>query len=144
MRKPTLTLLALLFIAFGLLFSNVYLAQAQTGNDSLLGRGGGTLSACLADGSKCQICDFIQVFVNAADMMAAFSGTLALIMFVMGGIIMITAMGNETRITWGKNTLIAAVIGIFIIFIAWTLVNSIMAGFYGADKSDWNVCSTSK
>ena len=141
MKKQTIILLTLLVFSFGLLFSNVSMAQAQT---SLLTRGGANLSACLADGSKCQICDFIQVFINAADMMAAFSGTLALLMFVMGGIIMITAFGNESRVTWGKNTLIAAVIGIFIIFIAWTLVNSIMAAMYGTDKNDWNICDTSK
>ena len=143
MRKQTIVLFSIIFFAFSLLFSNIYLAQAAS--TSLLPEAGeDSLATCLTNGEKCQICDFIQVFINAADMMAAFSGTIALLMFIMGGIVMITAFGNESRITWGKNTLIAAVIGIFIIFIAWTLTNAIMTAMHGGDKADWNVCDTSK
>ncbi len=99
------------------------------------------------DASGCGICSFIQLFIRAADIIVGLSGTLALVMFVFGGFTMITAYGNTSRVQWGKNVLIAAVTGLLIVLLAWTLVNLIVLSLYGGNagtfgtftgKSEWS------
>ncbi|MFA4871732.1 MAG: pilin [Patescibacteria group bacterium] len=79
----------------------------------------------------CGLCSFIKMFVKAADILVGLSGVFLILMFIFGGFVMITAYGNETRVKWGKDALVAAVIGIFIIMLAWTLINTIIYSFYG-------------
>ncbi len=54
------------------------------------------------------------------------SGSLALIMFIYGGIIWLTSGGSPERIKKGKNTLIWAVIGMAIIFSAYMAVDLVI------------------
>jgi len=53
------------------------------------------------------------------------SGSLALVMFIYGGILWMTAMGNETRLKKGKDTLIWAILGILVIASAYVATNAI-------------------
>ena len=92
----------------------------------------GSLGEKCATEAGCTPCDFLQIFVNAADIIVGLSGTFAVAMFIYGGIILITAYGNESRITWGKNVLVATVIGILIVLLAWSFINVIIGSFFGA------------
>ena len=64
---------------------------------------------CIKSGN-CDLCDFIQIFVNSSDVLVGLSGTFAILMFIYGGIVMITAYGNEAKIKWGKDILVATVV----------------------------------
>ncbi len=55
-----------------------------------------------------------------------FSGALALLMFVWGGITWLTSGGNETRIKKGKDTLLWATIGLVVIFTSYAIVRAIV------------------
>lgn len=85
----------------------------------------------------CSLCDFITLFINAADILVGLSGTFAVLMFVMGGVVIITAYGNESKVKWGKDILIATVVGIFIVLFAWTLINLIIGALYGNPNQQW-------
>ena len=54
------------------------------------------------------------------------SGTLALLMFVWGGIQWMTSGGVAEKIKKGKDTLIWATIGLVVIFTAYTLVSTLI------------------
>jgi hypothetical protein len=101
-------------------------------------------------------CDFIQIFINGADLIVGLAGVMGVVMFVYGGIVLITAYGNESRIKWGQDVLVATVVGIFIVLLAWTLINTIMLSFFGdgsnayknayksvtnQDSTDWGICA---
>lgn len=98
------------------------------------------------------ICDFVNLAVRAGDLLIAISGALAVAMFIYGGFWMLTAYGNKERIKKGKDAMIATVFGIFIVLLAWTLVNTIFLGLYGGTpdtsfkditgSKDWSVCPT--
>lgn len=92
------------------------------------------------DERECTPCDFINIFINASDIILGLSGTFAVIMFVYGGLVMITAYGNEARIKWGKEILIATVVGIFVIVLAWSTVHLIVTSLLNNPNSEWNVC----
>lgn len=58
-------------------------------------------------------------------------GALALFMFVYGGMLWMTSGGNSTRIEKGKDTLIWATIGLFVIFASYAILNFILTALAG-------------
>jgi len=125
MKKAAIAIL----IFFGLALSvNAALAQDYTG--TLMNQ---VSSKCLGVGD-CTLCDLIQVGVNFSDLIVAFSGAIAVLMFIIGGIMMITAYGSD-RITMGKNIIVATIVGLLIIFTAWTVVNTLILALYGTTST---------
>lgn len=53
-------------------------------------------------------------------------GTVALVMFIYGGFMYLTAAGNEEKVTKGKQTLIWATLGLIIVFFAYAIVNFVV------------------
>lgn len=86
--------------------------------------------ACICAGN-CQLSDFVGLAVEASRFIFGITGSLALLMFAVGGFWWLTAAGTPDRIEKGKKTLVAAVVGILIIFGAWVLVNSLLAALTG-------------
>jgi len=58
-------------------------------------------------------------------------GSLALVMFIYGGITWMLSAGNQEQVTKGKNILIWATIGIVIIFTAYALVRFVLTTVTG-------------
>ncbi len=59
-------------------------------------------------------------------------GSLALIMFVYGGLLWMTSAGNDEKVKQGKDVLIWATLGLLIIFASYALVNFIIFKGIGA------------
>src|SRR3989344_4119893 len=59
-------------------------------------------------------------------------GSLALIMFIYGGLLWMTSGGNDEKVKQGKDVLIWATLGLFIIFASYALVNFIIFKGIGA------------
>jgi hypothetical protein len=68
----------------------------------------------------------MQVFGNIANLIIGVTGSIALLMFVWGGFLMITAAGAEDKIKKGKEVLKTALIGIAIIMLSGYVVNYAM------------------
>jgi len=58
-------------------------------------------------------------------------GSLALVMFIYGGIIWMTSSGNAEQVTKGKNIVIWATIGLVVIFSAYALVSFVLTKALG-------------
>ena len=113
------------FVTFGLVLSLANNVQAISLVDNI---------PCATGKEDCTPCHFIALFVNASNILVGLSGTFAVLMFVYGGIVLITAYGNEARIKWGKDILIATVVGIFIVMLAWTLINVVTSAVLGVSN----------
>ncbi|MFH1142500.1 MAG: pilin [Candidatus Uhrbacteria bacterium] len=79
---------------------------------------------CWNDG-KCQLEDMMQVFVNIADFILGIVGSLALLLFVVGGFYFLFAQGESSKITKGKDYLKGAIVGLLIVFVAYIGVTSL-------------------
>jgi len=79
------------------------------------------------DNGNCELDDVLQVFVNISSFILGISGSVVLLMFVYGGFMWITAGGNEARIKKGKDVLVGTVIGLLIIFGAYTAINVVIS-----------------
>ncbi len=55
-------------------------------------------------------------------------GTLTLLVFVAGGALWLTSAGNAERVKKGSTTMLYAVIGIFVIFSSYAILNTILIG----------------
>lgn len=73
------------------------------------------LPSCI-DSGNCNLNDITSVFGNIARIILGITGSVALLMFIIGGFYWLTAAGVEARVAKGKQIIITSVIGIVIIF----------------------------
>ncbi len=110
--------------------------------------------ACRDTGS-CTLDDILQVVVNVGTLILAISGSIFVLIMVYGGMTWILSQGKADMVTKGKGAMVAAFIGLAIIFgsyVAITLVISVLrqgslpAGnletVVGVCSHDGSVCST--
>lgn len=64
-------------------------------------------------------------------------GTIAIIatlMFVWGGVMMLTSGGNAEQVKRAKETLVWAAIGVAIILLSWVIIKFVLAGIAGTNR----------
>lgn len=81
----------------------------------------GISESCWKQGN-CELEDILQVFVNVANFILSIVGSIALLLFVVGGFFMIFSQGESSRTQKGKNFITGALVGILIVFGAYTLI----------------------
>ena len=105
----------------------------------------GCTKSCVAEGLftkvplECLCCgnctpdDILQVVVNIMNMILGVVGSLMLLMFMYGGILIITSGGKAESVEKGKKTLINAAIGGILVISAWLIVNYLVVGLVKKD-----------
>jgi hypothetical protein len=96
--------------------------------------GGGSLQECgdckvKQTSDKCkQFCgdygvnDFLILGVTITQLILGVVGALALLAFVVGGLMFLLSGGNKGLVDKGKSTIVAAVVGLVIVFASYTIV----------------------
>jgi glucose uptake protein GlcU len=67
------------------------------------------------------------VFKNITNTVLYIVGILAVIMLIIGGIKYVTSGGDSKKVTDAKNTILYAIIGLIICFLAFAIVNFVIA-----------------
>ncbi len=83
-------------------------------------------------GGEGDLRDLIKTLLNY---FLGFLGFVATLMVIYGGILYVTAAGNEDNAGKGKTVMMQAAIGIIIIMISFALVNTILGAGSGDDDS---------
>lgn len=86
------------------------------------GSSGGSLSLANPLGSE----DIPQIIGKVVNMILGITGSIALLMFVVGGIIWLTSTGEEKRIKKGWDTMMWAGMGLIVVFGAYIIVKFIL------------------
>lgn len=73
-----------------------------------------------------------QVAGQAINSILGIVGSLALLMFIFGGLTWMTSAGNEEKVKKGRGIIVWAVLGLFIIFTSYALVNFVIKDLIGA------------
>lgn len=79
---------------------------------------------------------FIQLAINIATYILGISGSVALLIVVLGGFQYLTSAGDKAKVKAGTTTMINAVIGLLIIFSSWMIVNFVMDSLIARDQAD--------
>jgi len=97
-------------------------------------------SGCISKGD-CTLNDFVELFVIVSKLILSIVGSLALLMFVIGGMIMLASAGSPERVKKGQGVIVAAVIGIVIVFLSYLMIDFLFEalGLGGTNwkSSDW-------
>jgi hypothetical protein len=122
MFKKTL----LTFVVCGLLFG-LFNSVAMAAFPSLVP------PACQGEGAY-QNCDLSQVqilMVTVGQIILGLSGSVALLMFIIGGIMYLTSGGQPAKVQKGTKMITGAVIGLIIIFSAGVVIKFILGTLVG-------------
>lgn len=71
---------------------------------------------------------FRQLILTFLNFFLGFLGLLAVIMVIYGGILYVSAAGNQDSIDKGKKIILYAIVGIVIILLSFALVNTVLGG----------------
>lgn len=72
---------------------------------------------------------FLYLFAQIAQIILGVTGSLALLMFVIGGFMWLISTGNQKMVEMGRATLVNALIGLLVILGSWLLIDFIMTQF---------------
>jgi len=73
-----------------------------------------------------EINDFVVLAINISKWILGMVGSLALIMFVYGGILFLISSGGSEKISQAKKIILAAVIGLIIVFTSYLIIKFVM------------------
>jgi len=86
----------------------------------------GPLPPCAFSGTCNDVNQLLEVFLNYARMILAGVAGFAFAFFAYGGFLMIFSFGNAERVKKGQQVLVAAVVGLAIVFSAYIIVNFVL------------------
>jgi len=88
--------------------------------------------------------DFVRVGINVTQWILGIVGSLALLMFIYGGLMMIIAGvstraegGKDKKINIGKDAIENAIIGLVIVFAAYMIIGFVFSAFDIPDGKNW-------
>ena len=76
----------------------------------------------------CTVGHLFNTVVAITNFLIAFAGLVAVLMLVKGGLSMVVSAGNPTAYGAAKKTLFGAIMGMLLVFVAFVLVNTLLAG----------------
>jgi len=77
------------------------------------------------DSGTCSLNDIVQMVVNLSDIIIGVIGSIVLLFFVYGGVVMLTSAGNKERVTQGRRIILGALTGLAIIFFSYAIISYI-------------------
>lgn len=135
----------IIFLSFFFLFSSFFPFTAQAGcplNDQFgIICPGGPIVPCGGhnsdgtDGPLCTVCHIPKLIKNLIDYMIYYIALpLAAVMFTVAGVFFVTAGENPQKVQQAKSLFKSIVIGILIIFLGWTLVDTVIYTLAGGES----------
>ncbi len=74
---------------------------------------------------------FLELFYNVIEFVLKLSIPIAVLVLIWGGFLLLTAGGSEKQIKAGQSALIAAIVGLAIVFGSYIIVSAIIEAFIG-------------
>jgi hypothetical protein len=74
----------------------------------------------------CKLSDIFVMIQNIVNCLVAISTIICLLFLVIGGLLYIFSLGNPENLTKAKNTILWALGGLALVFLAWLIVNTVM------------------
>lgn len=68
----------------------------------------------------------VNIIGNIVSAILGILGSITLLMFVLGGVMWLTSVGNDTRLKKARDTLVWATLGLFVIFSSYLILNFIL------------------
>lgn len=89
-------------------------------------------------GPDCTFCDLFYMFNGVLDWLFGIVILIAVLLIAYAGFMLVFSRGDTSAISKGKSMLINTIIGIVIMLMAWTIVDTFMKLVMGGDFGVWN------
>lgn len=113
----------------------VIVAAVASGNVSALTLKEGA-EAARCDGCPADLFGDTGVFKQVTNTVLYIVGIIAVVMLIIGGIRYVTSGGDAKKVTDAKNTVLYAIIGLVISFLAFAIVNFVITALPSSSDSD--------
>lgn len=88
-------------------------------------------------GAPCTLCDLLVMVNNIVNFLTAISISIATIMILWGGFLLLMAAGNEEKLKSAKSVLTTAIIGLVIVLVSWIIINTLIVFFGSSSGFPW-------
>ena len=92
--------------------------------------------AARCDGCPADLFGDTGVFKQVTNTILYIVGIIAVIMLIIGGIKYVVSGGDSKKVTDAKNTVLYAIIGLVIAFLAFAIVNFVISALPSSDKNE--------
>ncbi len=130
-KKTVITLLLIVLGSINFLVLPTNKAHAAS---SIMGS---TSNSCRTNGD-CSLNDFMKLIIGSYDMVFGYIGAIALLMFIIGGLMFLISAGNQEKIAQAKKIMISAVIGLAIVFASYLIIDFILNTIGYVNNDTWN------
>lgn len=86
----------------------------------------------------CGLNDFIKIIKASYTTIFGFIGSIALIMFIIGGVMFLISGGNQEKVGKAKKLMISAVIGLLIVFASYLIIQFVLEAVGYENVATWN------
>lgn len=117
-----------IFIIFSFLLVFFSMQSVVYGQTSLLPEASGN-SCKEGDATYCGnyvMNDFLKLAINISQIILGLVGSLSLLAFVIGGVMFMISGGSSDKVEKAKRILIAAVVGLVIVFASWIIIRFVI------------------
>lgn len=80
--------------------------------------------------------DLREILGERMETILFFLGSIVLLVFVVGGFTWLTSAGNPEKIKKGMNTMLYAMIGLFVIFSSYAILNTVISGLTKQERQE--------
>lgn len=134
MKKFTTLLLSFSLLATLTVSFLIPAASAQSNAQAICEGSGGkwTPDNALKSGGSCASPDARTVpgtIQQVTDLMIFLVGAIAVLMIIIGGVRYVVSAGDQTALTSAKNTILYAIIGLLVAFMAYAIVHFVLGAF---------------
>ena len=98
----------------------------------------GTLGSSCYNEGDCGLNDFLRIIESSYTTIFGFIGSIALIMFIIGGVLFLISGGNQEKVTKAKKLMISAVIGLLIIFASYLIIEFVLNTVGYTNVDNWS------
>lgn len=141
MKRKIIALIVLTFIfSFNIIFVETILAAPKTTSTTTTSTVSLVPQGTKYDTGNYELNDFVQVGVNVTKIILGTVGSLSLLMFVYGGVMMLISAGNSDQVSKAKGIIMAAIIGLVIVFVSYIIVSFVISalGAQNTAVGNWN------
>ena len=123
MTKPKLTGLIQVLVVLALSMISVWLAPALQAADLTLQAG---VNSAQGSGVATELFGGNGVVTSITNILLFVVGALSVVMIIIGGLRYVVSGGNSTSVTAAKNTILYAIVGLVIAFLAFAAINFVL------------------
>ncbi|MDD4901350.1 MAG: hypothetical protein PHS62_04615 [Patescibacteria group bacterium] len=127
---------------FLFLVLSVSALSAQAADTGFVPNPTGNVPSGCTSGSNCgnyQLNDFMQIAILVANYILGIVGSLALLAFIVGGLMWLLSGGKAEMVERGKQTIVGAVIGLVIVFTSYMMIQLVFTalGIPNTSSGQW-------